>query len=70
MAEKAAMLKVSKFRKQIFLFSFEPKKERNYYLISALDCKMGQIKKMNSLYYVNQGEFNTTEAIIFLFDPF
>ena len=50
MAEKAAMLKVSKFRKQIFLFSFEPKNERNYYLISALDCKMGQIKKMNVLF--------------------
>ena len=32
---KAANLKVSKFRKQIFLFSFEPKNERNYFLISA-----------------------------------
>ena len=29
-------LKVSKFHKQIFLFSFEPKNERNYFLISAL----------------------------------
>ena len=29
-------LKVCKFRKQIFLFSFEPKNERNYFLISAL----------------------------------
>ena len=28
---KAANLKVSKFRKQIFLFSFEPKNERNYF---------------------------------------
>ena len=42
-------LKVSKFRKQIFLFSFEPKNERNYFLISALRfwiSKMGQIKKI------------------------
>ena len=29
-------LKVSKFQKQIFLFSFEPKTERNYFLMSAL----------------------------------
>ena len=29
-------LKVSKFGKQIFLFSFEPKYERNYFLITAL----------------------------------
>ena len=29
-------LKFSKFQKQIFLFSFEPKTERNYFLISAL----------------------------------
>ena len=29
-------LKVSKFQKQILLFSFEPKTERNYFLISAL----------------------------------
>jgi hypothetical protein len=29
-------LKVSKFQKQIFLFSFEPRNERNYFLISAL----------------------------------
>ena len=32
-------MKVSKFRKQIFLFSFEPKSERNYFLISALASK-------------------------------
>ena len=34
-------LKVSKFQKQIFLFSFEPKNERNYFLISALASKKG-----------------------------
>ena len=30
------IIKLSKFRKQFFLFSFEPKNERNYFLISAL----------------------------------
>ena len=35
-------LKVSKFQKQIFLFSFEPKNERNYFLNSVLVSKMSQ----------------------------
>ena len=35
----AGWLKVSKFQKQIFLFSFEPKTQRNYFLISALPSK-------------------------------
>ena len=30
------IVKVSKFRKQIFLLSFQPKNERNYFLIFAL----------------------------------
>ena len=34
-------LKVSKFHKQIFLFSFDPKNERNYFLISVLASKNG-----------------------------
>ena len=38
-------LKVSSFRKQIFLFSFEPKNKRNYFLISALRIKNGSNKK-------------------------
>ena len=46
-------LKVSKFQKRIFLFSFEPKNERNYFLTSALVSKMSQIKKMKALYYIN-----------------
>ena len=45
MAEKAATLKVSKFRKQIFLFSFESKNEWNYFLISALASKNGSNQK-------------------------
>ena len=31
----ALLLKISKFRKQIFLFSFEPKIERNYFSIGT-----------------------------------
>ena len=38
-------LRVSKFHKQIFLFSFEPKNERNYFLISALASKNGSNQK-------------------------
>ena len=34
--EKIPWIKVSKFQKQIFLFTFEPKTEWNYFLISAL----------------------------------
>ena len=36
---KMNILKVSKFQKQIFLFSFEPKNKRSYFLISALASK-------------------------------
>ena len=35
----------SKFRKQIFLFSFEPKHKQNYFLISALASKNGSNQK-------------------------
>ena len=38
---KTESLKVSKFQKQIFLFSFEPKIKRNYFLISGLASKNG-----------------------------
>ena len=41
----AHFVKVSKFQKQIFLFSFEPKKEQNYFLISALASKNGSIQE-------------------------
>ena len=49
-----AILKVSKFQKQIFLFSFEPKNEQNYFLISALASKNGSNKKNEGtlLYYL------------------
>ena len=48
-----SFIKVSKFWNQIFLYWFEPKDERNYFLISALAFKMGQIKKMKALYFIN-----------------
>ena len=51
---KSVLLKVSKFQKQLFLFSFEPKNEPNYFLNSALASKMSLIKKMKALNYVYQ----------------
>ena len=45
-------LKVSKFQKQIFLFSFEPKNEQNCFLNSALASKMSQIKKNGGIYFL------------------
>ena len=49
----APVLKVSKFQKQIFMFSFEPKNEQNYFVNSALASKMDQIKKMKVPFYIN-----------------
>ena len=46
-------LKVSKFQKPIFLFSFETKTKRYYFLYSALVSKMSQSKKMKALYDIN-----------------
>ena len=43
--QKRTLLKVSKFRKQIFMLSFELKNERNYFLISALASKNGSNQK-------------------------
>ena len=57
--QKRTLLKVSKFRKQIFILPFEPKNERNYLLISDLASKNGSNKKkIKALYYINYGEFN------------
>ena len=39
------VLKVSKFQKQILLFSFQPKNERNYFLIFALVSENGLNQK-------------------------
>ena len=48
---KLKILKVSKFQKQIFLFSFEAKNEWNSFLNSALASKMSQIKNKSTLFY-------------------
>ena len=42
---KVVALKVSYFRKQIFLFSFEPKTEQNCSLISALASERSSNQK-------------------------
>ena len=44
--------RVSKFHKQIFLFSFEPKNEQNHFLISALASKNGLIQKKWRLFII------------------
>ena len=36
-----AFLKVCYFRKKIFMFSFEPNNQRNYFSISTLESKIG-----------------------------
>ena len=46
-------LKVSKSRKQILKFSFEPKSERKHFCISALASKVGQIIKIMAHYLAN-----------------
>ena len=53
MMKDANLLKVSKFQKQIFLFSFEPKNERNYFLISALASKNGSNQKNEGTLFIS-----------------
>ena len=50
---------------EIFLFSFEPKTQRNYFLISGLASKMGRIKKMKTLYYINYRPCDFLDALDF-----
>ena len=45
-------LKVSKSRKQILKFSFEPKNEQKYFCISALASKNGSNQEKNANYYI------------------
>ena len=59
--EEKEVLKVSRFQKKIFLFSFEPKNGQNYVLISALASK-------NWFCYINQRAFNIIGT--FFFDLF
>ena len=52
LAEIDFAVKVSKFQKQIFLLSFEPKNELNNFLISALAFKNGlNLKNEGTLLY-------------------
>ena len=62
---KVLAIKVSSFRKQIILFSFEPKNERNCFLISALASKDGSNQKNRGtlLYYL--WVFNIIDTFIF-----
>ena len=51
-------LKVSKFQKQICLFSFESEIAHNFVFIFALASKNELNQKMKALYYINQVVFN------------
>ena len=44
------VLKVSKFHKQIFLFSFAPQNEQNYFSFLPLGSKMSQIKNKGRMF--------------------
>ena len=46
-------VKVSKSRKQILKFSFEPKNEQKYFCISALVSKKRSNQKIRALYTTN-----------------
>ena len=56
--------KVSKFRKQILLFSFEPKNER-FFLISALRIFNRSNQKIKGAYYVKYPHINIIKCIYF-----
>ena len=60
------VIKVLKFQKQIFLFSFEPKNEQNYFVNSALASIMSQTKKNEGTSLFQLGVFNTIEALFFI----
>ena len=46
------LLKVSKSQKQFFLKLHCPKSDLNFWQISALGFKIGQIKRIKALYYI------------------
>ena len=50
-------VKVSKLQKHIFLFSFEPKTERNYFLNSALGSKFFYLTHFRSLRQKSKNNF-------------
>ena len=57
-------LKFSLFRKQILLFSFEPKTELNYFLISALASTNGWNHKNEGTLLHYLGDFNLIDTFI------
>ena len=62
-------LKVSKSRKQILKFSFEPENERIYFCISALAYKKRSNQK-SSVSQIKILQLAVGSALIFLFDLF
>ena len=58
-------LKVSWFRKQILLFSFEPKTQRNYFLISALASKKSPNQKTLLYNYVKKPVISDIKCLYF-----
>ena len=66
--DEFTILNVSKFQNQIFLFSFEPKNQRNYFLISVLTSKDGlNQKKMKARYYIDYGAFKKIGTYLWVF---
>ena len=64
-AMSSPFIKVSKSRRQILKFSFEPKNEQNYFCISALASKMGEIIKIMAHYLSDYLSSNIIICILF-----
>ena len=62
------VLKFGKFRKLIFLFSFEPENERNYFLISVLRISNGANKKIKASLILNT-PYSNVFSFSFLIRP-
>ena len=58
-------LMVSKFQKQIFLFSFEPKNERNYFLNSALRIQNRSYQRLNESIMLNNPLIDVRKCLHF-----
>jgi hypothetical protein len=66
----SSYVKVSKYRKQIFLSSHTPKNQRNFSHFFALASKNGRIKKIKVLYCIKLHELVFLFAFIFCFKHF
>ena len=67
-AAKRPLLKVSLFRKRIFLLSLKPKTQRNHFLISALASKKTLNQKTLLYNYIHQPLISKIKCVYFL-DP-